>query len=138
MKNEDPLTWMWLDACEMVRQAERLHRRLFGVGHRDAPFPCWEPPVDIYETARELHVIALLPGVDQDKLAVTIDGGILTITGSSPFPVPVKAHIHRLEIPYGDFEKTIALPSPAYQLTGTDYRNGCLTLSLHKPAENEP
>jgi HSP20 family protein len=138
MKHEDPLAWMWIDACEMVSRAERLHRRVFGVTQNEDRFPCWEPPVDIFETSRELKVIVLLPGVAEDKLHVGIDAGLLTITGSSPFPGPAKAHIHRLEIPYGDFQKRLQLPSAAYELEAYEYRDGCLTIRLNKTAGPHP
>jgi HSP20 family protein len=138
MKPEDPLAWMWIDACEMVSRAERLHRRVFGVTHGEDRFPCWEPPVDIFETSLELKVIVLLPGVSEDKLSVAIDDGLLTITGTSPFPGPAKAQIHRMEIPYGDFQKRLQLPSPAYELAGYEYRDGCLTVRLKKTAGRHP
>ena len=131
-KHEDPLAWMWLDACEMVSRAERMHRRLFGVARCEDRSPCLEPPVDIFENGRELRVIVLLPGVAADRMTVELDDGVLTITGSSPFPVPAHAHIHRLEIPYGGFEKKIQLPSSIYELTASEYRDGCLTLRLSK------
>lgn len=132
MQHEDPLAWMWIDACEMVSRAERLHRRLFGVARCEDRSPCWDPPVDIFENGRELRVIVLLPGVAPDRLRVELQDGELTITGSSSFPGPPHAHIHRLEIPYGGFVKKIQLPSPAYQLTGSEHRDGCLTLRFSK------
>lgn len=39
------------------------------------------PPVDIYEKAESLTVMADLPGVKQDGLSINVDNGILTIEG---------------------------------------------------------
>ncbi len=39
------------------------------------------PPVDIYETADGLAVLADLPGVDRDGVEVRVDNGILTLRG---------------------------------------------------------
>jgi HSP20 family molecular chaperone IbpA len=39
------------------------------------------PPVDIYETADGLVVLADLPGVTKDGLSVQVEQGVLTIEG---------------------------------------------------------
>ena len=123
---------MWIDACEVVNRAERLHRRMFGLARCEDRSPCWEPPVDVFENGQELRVIVLLPGVSPEQLMVSFDRGVLTISGSSPFPGPPHAHIHRLEIPYGGFEKQLQLPSSAYEIGESEYRDGCLTLRFRK------
>jgi HSP20 family protein len=38
--------------------------------------------------------------------------------------------LHRLEIPYGRFERRIALPGGRYELLERSYTNGCLVLRL--------
>jgi len=59
---------MWSDACEMLAQADRLHRELFrpvgSAPHRVA----WEPPADILETRDEVLIFVALPGVAVDKV----------------------------------------------------------------------
>jgi HSP20 family molecular chaperone IbpA len=47
-----------------------------------------------------------------------------------PQPVRTSATVHRLEIPYGRFERRIPLPSGRYELVEQSYANGCLTLRL--------
>jgi len=45
--------------------------------------------------------------------------------------LPVQRHataLHRLEIPYGRFERRIALPAARYELMERSYTNGCLVL----------
>ena len=44
------------------------------------------------------------------------------------------AAIHRLEIPYGRFERRIALPAGRFEVARSDLVDGCLTLSLRKLA----
>jgi hypothetical protein len=44
------------------------------------------------------------------------------------------AVIRRLELPYGRFERRVALPGGRYELEGRQLVNGCLQLALRKLA----
>jgi HSP20 family protein len=32
MATRDPTAWMWAEACQMLEQAERMHRQFFRIG----------------------------------------------------------------------------------------------------------
>lgn len=130
MLTRDPLAWMWIEACEMLDRAERLNRQFFRLQRLSRRSPSWEPLVDIFETDRELQVIVLLPGVTADRLTVTIEDDLLVVSGERPLPITGPATIQRLEIPYGWFEKRIALPSTRYQVLSSNLAHGCLILKL--------
>ena len=68
---------MWADAVQMLSRAVRLHRQLFRPGPRSAAQACWEPPVDVLETDREVLILAALPGVDPDAVETAIEDGVL-------------------------------------------------------------
>ena len=123
---------MWAEACEMLGQAERLHRQYFRLGATNAPSRCWEPPVDIASTAQELRITVALPGVSEEHLQVSADGGVLIIEARRPAPSRQHLAIHRLEIPYGRFERRVALPPGRYELVEQSYNQGCLELRLLK------
>ena len=74
MTRGNPSTFMWEEACALIERAERLQRQFFRPSLAGAHQAVWEPPVDIYETERELCVIAALPGVEQRNLEVSIEG----------------------------------------------------------------
>ncbi|MGH7091075.1 MAG: Hsp20 family protein [Stellaceae bacterium] len=125
-------TWMWAEACEALARAERLQREFFRLGPPSAR-PNWEPPIDIFETERELCIVAALPGVAAAAVEVTVMDGVIQITGQRlPPAAQHDAMIHRLEIPQGRFARRIALPGGTYELTQRDVRDGCLTLVLLK------
>jgi HSP20 family molecular chaperone IbpA len=132
MLPRDLETWMWAEACETLARAERLHRQFFRLGPPSAARPQWEPPVDIYETDRELWILAALPGVDARHVEIGIADGVVTIAGKRPVSVPQHAAIHRLEIPQGRFVRRIALPAGRFEIMRRDIADGCLTLSLRK------
>ena len=97
---------MWSEALSVLDRAERLQRQFFT--HAAS---AWEPPVDILETGDRLQVQVALPGVSADSITIAIDAGGVTLSAVRPFPrCDDGAHIHRVEIPYGRFERNIGLP----------------------------
>lgn len=134
MTSRDPKTLMWEQALELWERADRLHRQFFQLSTTHARRPNWEPPVDIFETEHELSIIVALPGVAPDQLEIVIDGATLLVLGERPMPVTSRdAVIHRLEIPYGRFERRIELPPGSYRIGQRALVDGCLTLILDKP-----
>jgi HSP20 family molecular chaperone IbpA len=123
---------MWIEACELLDRAERLHRQFFQLGRLQARGPTWEPPVDVFETDRDLWILVALPGVEPDQVEVVIDTDTLIVAGERRIPVASRAVIHRLEIPYGRFERRIRLPSVPVSVGRRELLNGCLLLTLRK------
>lgn len=125
----DAKNQMWAEACALLKQAEQLHRQFFEPSRTGAR---WEPPVDVFETERQLTIIAALPGVAPEAVAVEIEGQTLVIAGTRPLPTKGKsANIIRLEIPYGRFERRIAISS-RLRLAERELLNGCLVLTFVK------
>ena len=123
---------MWGEALSMLDRAQRLQRQFFT--HAAV---AWEPPVDIVEVGDALQMHVALPGVSADAITVALDPSGITISAVRPFPCPVEgSQIHRLEIPYGRFERSIALPLgdpyAALELAGKSLQDGVLTLTFHR------
>lgn len=127
-----PSHTMWTDAVTLLEQADRLHRQFFRLGQGPAQGPTWEPPIDMFETGQQLSVLVALPGVDPGQVKVLIDGDALLVIGERPIPAPSRAHIMRIEIPYGRFERRIALPPGRFEIHDSQLANGCLLLSLRR------
>jgi len=124
--------WMWLAATEMLDRAEKLHRQFFQLARGRTP-PSWEPPVDVFETAREVVVLTVLPGVAAEKMDVAIENGQLVVRGMRGFPGDLRdAAIHRLELPQGRFERRVTLPPGRYDGARTSLLDGCLVIRLRK------
>ena len=127
--------WMWAEARDMLLRAERLHRQFFQL-KRSRGMPAWEPPADVIETARELVVTVALPGVDADDVEAGIEGAELVIVGARTIPSELReAVIHRLELPYGRFERRLPLPPGRYDGVTRAFANGCLQVRLRKLTE---
>ena len=128
----DPKHQMWAEACAVIKQAEQLHRQFFEPSQEGLRAARWEPPVDVFETEREILIIAAMPGVAPEAVRVEMEGEMLMIAGTRPLPCQGSAaKILRLEIPYGRFERRINLTS-RLRLAERELRNGCLVLTFVK------
>jgi HSP20 family molecular chaperone IbpA len=124
---------MWSQACDLLQQAERMHRQFFRLGASPREQVVWEPPVDVFEDEENVIIMVALPGVPSEQVAVSFADGALVVRaerriprGSTPFAV------RRLEIPYGYFERRIPLPCTRFEAGTPEFVNGCLMLILHK------
>jgi HSP20 family protein len=132
MSSRDFSHWMWSEALAMLDRAERLQRQFFT--HAAAS---WEPPVDIVESGERLHVHVALPGVAAESIEITLDPAGITVSALRPFPCRDDAsHVHRIEIPYGRFERRIALPLgdpyAPLELAARRLADGVLTLTFKR------
>jgi HSP20 family protein len=133
MKTRDLRNWMWGDALELLERADRLHRQFFQpVPKTGAAKPVWQPPVDVYESARELVMLVALPGVAADDVQVAFDGRVLSLAAKRMLPVRDEAMIRRLEIPYGRFERHLELAGDGLDLVCQELADGCLVLRFAK------
>ena len=130
MKRRDTGQWMWAEAVHLLEEADRLQRQCFQLAGQ-AGQPRWEPPVDIYEGDGELLIEIALPGVAPERLRVDLSGEQLTVRAERRLPHRLHgAAIRRLEIPYGVFERRLALPPGPWTMTVQDLVHGCLQLLL--------
>ncbi len=133
MGGSNPRDWMWSEAVDMLERAERMHRQMFQPQRPQVRSPCWEPPVDMLETEREVIVLTALPGVDPATITTVIEDGALKIFGRRVLPPELRtATIHRLELPQGCFERRVQIPRGVYDDVRRASVNGCLVVTLHK------
>ena len=127
----DPTGWMWAQACDMIDEAEALHRRFFHLSRQTLAI--WEPPVDVFEDEREIVIVVAMPGVPADGVELVSEPGVVVVRGKRPFPLAGARHrVRQLEIPYGAFERRIALPPGRLQIGAPEMIQGCLLLRLRK------
>jgi HSP20 family protein len=78
-----------------------------------------------------------LPGVTAEAITVALDPAGITISAMRPFPCRDEdSQIHRLEIPYGRFERYIGLPLgdpyTPLELAAQALEDGVLTLTFRR------
>ena len=128
----------------MPRLQEEINR-LFGTARENdssSATAMWIPSVDIHEYADRFELYVDLPGVDPGTVDLTLDGGILTLSGQRPQPTQKhseEAQGGRLERGHGQFHRRFVLPdtvdSEKVNATGN---HGVLTVTIPKQAKAMP
>ena len=133
MRGTDPSDWMWAEACDLIDQAERLHRRFFRLNTSTRTKAGWEPPVDMFENDREIVIVVAMPGVAAERVEVIDEPGALIVRGERRLPFAgMPLAVRQLEIPYGAFERRIPLPSGRFDASPPALKYGCLLLRFRK------
>jgi len=134
------------DPLREMADFERRVERLFGRtpttngGGEPVPLADWEPPTDITEDDKEFLVKVELPEMKKEDVKVTVEEGVLRITGERKAEKEEKTKkYHRIERSYGTFLRAFTLPAGA---DGTkilaDYKDGVLKVHLPKTEEAKP
>lgn len=102
----------------------------------------WAPSVDIHEFTTRFELYVDLPGVDPDSVDITLDNGVLTISGERGSPAaPEGEQIvnRRSERGHGRFHRRFILPDTvdADNVKAHD-RHGVLEISIPKQAKAQP
>jgi HSP20 family protein len=135
MTSRKTTDWMWTQASDLLDQAERMHRKLFRLSAPAHSCAIWEPPVDVFEDERELIVVIALPGVSPEQAEISFEAGHLLVRANCAIPLSARRRaVWRLEIPYGRFERSVALPALRFASSRNEFRDGYLIVHLEKVA----
>lgn len=102
----------------------------------------WLPPVDINESENEIEVQVEVPGMQADDIDVTVENGILTVSGEKRLErkegSEEKGNL-MLERQYGRFTRSFTLPTQVDAESVTaECADGILTITLPKRSEARP
>ncbi len=113
--------------------------RLFGNG-KSIKTTDWSPQVDILEDEHEYLIKADLPEMKKEEVKVTMENGVLSITGERKVEKEEKTKkFHRIERSYGSFERTFTVPEDAdTKKIAADFRDGVLKVHLPKVPAPKP
>lgn len=130
-------------------QFERLRRELddvFGISSLPNSIrsvaPGTFPAINVGRTANSVEIYVFAPGLDAPKIDVTLDRGVLRISGERKSGIPVddpKAQVYTRERGTGSFTRAISLPDdvdPAH--VNASYRDGVLQVSVARRESAQP
>jgi HSP20 family protein len=130
-------------------QFERLRRELddaFGVSGLPSSIRSvaagGTPALNVGRTANSVEVYAFAPGLDASKIDVTLDRGVLRISGERAASAQARtegATVYAQERSTGRFTRAVALPDdvdPAQ--VKANYRDGVLVISIARREAAQP
>ncbi len=100
----------------------------------------WSPPVDIYETEREIIMKAELPGMTREDFRIEVNDNVITLFGERKFAKDLRdENYSRMERQYGTFKRVFNLPNSVEEKDVTaNYELGVLEISIPKSAGEKP
>lgn len=100
----------------------------------------WSPAVDITEESDQFLLRADLPGVAPTDIELSMDAGVLTVSGvRHPETLKENSDVRRTERSTGRFLRRFTLPETANTESITaKSSNGVLEISIPKQAEVQP
>jgi HSP20 family protein len=94
----------------------------------------WDMAVDLYEDGNSVVAVMSLPGIDPEKVEVTVEGNYLRVVGHREEEKETKnKQFYSKEIKRGMFERAVRLPSPVNEAkVAAEYKDGVLKVTMPK------
>jgi HSP20 family molecular chaperone IbpA len=110
-----------------------------GVGEGTRPGPVFAPAVDIFENAKEIKILADMPGVESNNVDIDLRDNQLTIVGRvEPVEKEKEVSLYK-EFNWGDYFRQFSLSNVIDQAKITaKMDNGVLRLVLPKVEKAKP
>lgn len=104
------------------------------------PLASWAPAVDISETPNEYLIKAELPGLKKEEIKITLNNGVLTLSGERKSEKDVKEEkYHRVERTYGAFTRSFSLPEDAVaERVSAECKDGVVTVHVGRSEVQKP
>jgi HSP20 family protein len=128
------------DVVSLQERMSRAFNDLYGHSGSEDLSGRWTPAVDIYESPEALVLKAELPDVKREDIHITVENGLLTLSGERKADSDVRQEqYHRVERAYGAFSRSFTLPSTVDGTNAAaDYKNGVLTIRLPRREDAKP
>ena len=105
----------------------------------EPPESYFVPATDVYETADELTLVAEMPGIKADGLAVTVEDNVLVIRGKPGAKSEAGGEVLLKEFAGGEFYRAFQLPADYdTEKIEAGLRQGVLTLRLPRSERLKP
>ncbi|WP_020494518.1 Hsp20/alpha crystallin family protein [Verrucomicrobium sp. 3C] len=139
-----------LGGWDPFRELEEMRKRMASLWERplellEAPserleIAEWRPLADITEDDKEYLVKLELPGMKREEVKVSMESGVLTISGERKLEKEEKdKKYHRVERAYGSFSRSFVIPDEVVvDKIDAQFKEGVLQVHLPKGEHAKP
>ena len=126
----------WFPFFDVTKTLDEMDRLLNAVnrplGLRSVPRGTF-PAINMYDEGDKSVLWAEIPGVDPDKLELSVLNETVTLKGERLDAAEAEGNYYRRERPYGRFERTVTLPEAVNpESVKAAYKHGVLTVTMEK------
>ena len=120
------------------QEVNRLFNTLFDL--TDSGVQRWVPAMDLTEADDHFVLLADLPGLGEDDVAIEIQDNTLTISGERKSEHEERRRgWYRLERSFGRFSRSLSLPEGVdADAVSAEFDKGVLEIRIPKPEERKP
>ncbi len=126
----------WEPLRELRTMEDTINRlwRGYGGGSANPTVEGWSVPLDVVREGDQILVHASLPGVDPEKIDVSIEDSVLTIKATTHSDVESEEGKYLMrERRTGSFHRALRLPNTVdTERIQPGYKNGVLTITIPK------
>jgi len=138
----DATLWRSLDRWTNLRdEINTLFEGPFwpNTGRQSQLFSGWTPALDLYQTNNDVVALVELPGMRKEDIEISLQDGILTISGERKNENAEGSSEGRTERFVGKFRRSVSLPTRVdSNNVNATYKDGILTVRLPKAEEVKP
>jgi HSP20 family protein len=127
----------WKELAGFERQFDELFGRM---GRQRGAGSAWAPALDVHQEGDTMVICADVAGVEPDKIDITVDDNVLTISGQREDDRTVEeGQWIRRERMTGQFRRSVSLPPGVDpdQVKATA-KNGVIEVRVPRPQPSEP
>ncbi|TCO89113.1 heat shock protein Hsp20 [Chthoniobacter flavus] len=132
----------WSSSDRLASLRDEVNRLFdFSWPSRDSGlFSGWSPALDVFDDKDNLVVKVELPGLNKDEINISLDKGVLTVSGERKQEHESKeGESFRSERYFGKFHRSVTLPATVDSTkVSASYKDGILTVDLPKAEEAKP
>ncbi|HEX4243666.1 MAG TPA: Hsp20/alpha crystallin family protein [Steroidobacteraceae bacterium] len=132
----------WAAMSRLQNEINRVFGNFNTGNESDSATAEWSPAVDVREYADRFELLVDLPGVETKEVEITLDAGVLTLSGDRREEQLAEAgqvQHTRVERPTGRFHRRFILPETAdTEHVKANGKNGVLSIAIRKQAKAQP
>jgi HSP20 family protein len=130
------------ELTSLQSEMNRLFNSFFDAptGAGNGPARRWVPAMDLVEADDHFVLKADLPGLDENNVAIEVEGDVLTVAGERQEEHERTGEgYHRIERSFGSFRRSLTLPEGVDpEAVTASFDKGVLEVRIPKPEERKP